>query len=66
MMLPPGVNSQLKDKSPEKKAETYEKFRGLLGSVAVAEQIKKSRWNEKAVKKRAEEILEWARKEWKN
>ena len=62
MMLPPGVNSKLKDKDPANKADTYRTC-GLLESIAVANRIKKRNWDKAAVEKRAEEILAWARNE---
>ena len=52
MMLPPGVNSKLKDKDPTIKAEAYRTC-GLLESVAVANRIKKRKWDKAAVEKRA-------------
>jgi hypothetical protein len=65
MMLPPGINSKLKDKDPTIKAETYRTC-GLLESIAVASRIKKRKWDKAAVEKRAEEILAWARIQWKD
>lgn len=65
MMLPPGINSKLKDKDPADKAETYRTC-GLLESIAVASRIKKRKWDKAAVEKRAEEMLAWARNQWKD
>jgi hypothetical protein len=65
MMLPPGVNSKLKDKDPTIKAEAYRTC-GLLESIAVSDRIKKRKWDKTAVEKRAEEILAWARTQWKD
>jgi Protein of unknown function (DUF1524) len=48
MMLPPGVNSKLKDLDPAKKAEAY-KTCGLLASIEVAKLIGKHRWDKAAV-----------------
>ena len=65
MMLPPGINSKLKDKDPADKADTYRTC-GLLESIALANRIKKRNWDKAAVETRAGEILAWARKQWKD
>ena len=65
MMLPPGVNSKLKDKDPSKKVDTYRSC-GLLSSIHVAELIKKGRWGKSAAEARAQTLLEWARTRWKD
>lgn len=63
-MLPPGVNSSLKDKPPKGKAATY-KGCGLKATIAVGRTIEDGQaWNEKAVIARAEEIIAFIRKEW--
>ncbi|TGT65661.1 MULTISPECIES: DUF262 domain-containing protein [unclassified Mesorhizobium] len=65
MMLPPGVNSSLKDKDPSLKAETYSSC-GLLSSIEVAKLIEKGKWNKAAVEARAKRILAWSRSQWKD
>jgi uncharacterized protein DUF262/uncharacterized protein DUF1524 len=65
MMLPPGVNSKLKDNDPAKKAETY-KTCGLLSSIEVAKLVEKDRWDKGAVEARASELLAWAKTQWKD
>lgn len=65
MMLPPGVNSKLKDDDPSLKAQTYRSC-GMLASIEVARQIAKARWDREAVQARAEALLEWARTQWKD
>lgn len=65
MMLPPGVNSKLKDSDPATKAETY-KTCGLLSSIEVAKLIGKGRWDKGAVEARASELLAWAKTQWKD
>jgi hypothetical protein len=50
-MLPPGVNSSLKDKPPKEKAAIYKQC-GLRGTMAVANSIEVSPWDEKAVLRR--------------
>jgi hypothetical protein len=65
MMLPPGINSKLKDKDPTLKAETY-RTSGLLSSIDVANRIKKAKWDKGAVEKRAQQIIAWARGQWKD
>ncbi|HJU15498.1 MAG TPA: DUF262 domain-containing HNH endonuclease family protein [Stellaceae bacterium] len=62
-MLPPGVNSSLKDKPPAEKAATYRQC-GLRGTVAVANMIEARTWNEASVLARAAEIEAFVREEW--
>lgn len=63
-MLPPGVNSSLKDKPPKKKASTY-KSCGLRGTAAVGSSIEdRALWNEKTALARADEILKFVAREW--
>lgn len=65
MMLPPGINSRLKDKDPVIKAETY-RTSGLLTSIDVANRINKRKWDKGTVESRAQQIIEWARGQWKD
>lgn len=64
-MLPPGINSSLKDRPPKDKATNYQGC-GLRGTLEVGKLIAKAKggWGEKAVKSRAEEIEKFIREEW--
>lgn len=62
-MLPPGVNSSLKDKPPKEKAATYKQC-GLRGTVAVGDMIQAGAWSEKVVLQRASDIEKFIREEW--
>lgn len=64
-MLPPGVNSKLKDDDPDQKAATYNTC-GLLSSVEVAKLIEKGKWEKSKVQKRADQLMKWARTQWKD
>jgi hypothetical protein len=65
MMLPPGVNSKLRDLDPVEKAETYRTC-GLLSAVGVAKLVEKEKWNKGTVEARAQRLLSWARTEWQD
>jgi hypothetical protein len=65
MMLPPGINSKLKDKDPADKADTYRTC-GLLDAIEVAKRITEGNWDEEAVNKRTQEIKAWIQDQWKN
>lgn len=60
-LLPPGVNSKIRDKDPKYKKEYYE-----ITSFLMARDIIKvlEKWNRKSVDERGKKIAEWARKEW--
>lgn len=60
MILPPNLNSKLQDKPPKEKFEAYRNT-GLLLAVEVA---KASSWTKRAVVRRENDILDWAREEW--
>lgn len=63
-MLPPRVNSALKDSSPLDKSGTYA-YAGLRGTADVGRLIQQERgWNERMVKARAAEIEQFIREEW--
>jgi hypothetical protein len=64
-MLPPGVNSKLKDKDPELKLQTYETC-GLRSSIEVAKLLKKEKWGKTVVEGRASKLLQWAKTQWKD
>jgi hypothetical protein len=63
MMLPPGINSKLKDLLPNQKADTYAE-QGLLQAIEVSKLIRKRKWNREAAQKREKHLIRWATKEW--
>ena len=63
MMLPPGLNSKLKDNDPTVKAKDYESC-GLLQAIEVARLIKKGKWDRSAVEAREKRLIKWAATEW--
>jgi hypothetical protein len=63
VMLPPGVNSKLRDLLPSQKAETYAK-QGLLQAIEVSKLIAKRKWNRETAQKRERRLIRWATKEW--
>lgn len=64
LLLPPGLNSKLGNRSPRRKHSEYTKT-GLLIAQDVAARIKASgRWNKNSIKKREDELLKWAAKRW--
>jgi hypothetical protein len=65
MLLPPGLNSKLQDKSPKEKASSYES-QGLLLAMEVGKMIKRGKWDRRAVEKRERRLLRWASDEWKD
>lgn len=63
-MLPPNVNSSLKDRPPAEKAARYVEC-GMQTTMAVGRQIQGGvKWNKDAVLERAAEIEAFVRKEW--
>jgi len=63
-MLPPGVNSSLKDKSPEDKASRYVEC-GMNATMAIGREIEGGlKWNKEAVQNRAAKIEVFVRAEW--
>ena len=63
-MLPPKVNSSLKDKPPHEKATRYVKC-GLQATSEVGHEIQDgTTWNKQAVLARADKIAAFVRKEW--
>ncbi len=65
-MLPPKVNSSLRDKPPTEKASTYRAC-GLIATRAVGEAIEAgTTWDEEAVLERASRIEAFIRKEWRD
>ena len=63
ILLPPGLNSKLQDKSPRKKADSYNKT-GLLIARDVADSVVKSGWTLKKIRERESQLIEWALQEW--
>ena len=64
VLLPPKLNSSLKDKSPTKKVKEYFQT-GLLIAQDVANMMEKSgKWNRNTVLSREDELVKWARKQW--
>lgn len=63
VMLPPGVNSKLKDSDPRMKAKTYETC-GLLDAVQVGRVINHGKWSRLAVERRERKLIKWAINEW--
>lgn len=65
MLLPPGLNSKLQDKSPKEKAEAY-RSTGLLMASEVVDLIETSGgWNRSKVIEREDRILKWAKAHWR-
>ena len=64
MLLPPGRNSQLGDRRPKDKAESYIET-GFYHAREVAGMLEKSpSWSRQACKERESELLKWALDEW--
>ncbi|PZT94001.1 DUF262 domain-containing HNH endonuclease family protein [Sphingomonas sp.] len=63
-MLPPNVNSSLRDKPPEEKAARYVEC-GMNATMAVGREIDGGlKWNKEAVRDRAARIEAFVRTEW--
>ena len=63
LILPPQLNSKLGDKSPESKADDYQRT-GLLIATDVAEIIKRDGWAEEEIMCRIADILDWISSEY--
>jgi hypothetical protein len=65
VLLPPGVNSKLKDLDPKQKAKTYESC-GLLAATEIARTLRRKhgKWNRAIVERRERGLIRWASKEW--
>ena len=61
-LLPPRLNSTLRDDPPKQKAESYKKT-GMRIAVESAKQVSGG-WGKKDIKRRDEALLEWASSEW--
>jgi len=63
-MLPPGVNSSLKDRPPSDKAAKYVEC-GMQSTLEIGHEIENGlKWDKKAVRARASKIEEFVRNEW--
>jgi len=63
-MLPPGLNSQLRDRDPIEKVDEYRET-GLLITSDVARRIEDAGgWGVEQVAEREDQILEWIRETW--
>ena len=65
VLLPPGINSKLKDGDPREKANTYETC-GLLAATEIAKTLKRKhgKWDRATVERRERSLIRWATKEW--
>ena len=63
LLLPPNLNSQLGDKTPEEKADSYINT-GLLIAKEVGLTIKQSGWGADEVQDREQQLLSWIQREW--
>ncbi len=63
MLLPPGLNSKLKDQVPKNKADAYINT-GLLSAVGVATTIKKHGWTTEQIVQRENQLLDWIKTTW--
>ncbi len=63
MLLPPVVNSALKDKPPEEKLSDYHAT-GLHTAQEVVDLAKTKKWGLEAIERREDKILRWAKREW--
>lgn len=61
VLLPPRLNSQLRDMSPGDKGEAYRKT-GLLQAQEVVPQLRN--WSRAAIERREKALLDWAVQEW--
>lgn len=61
VLLPPKLNSQLRDKAPGEKSDDYRKT-GLLQAEEVTLQL--HNWNRAAIERREKALLDWAVQEW--
>lgn len=61
LLLPPNINSGLRDKNPKEKVEAYRNTR-LLSAESVAETIEVDGWDNMKIINRAYEIMEWVNK----
>lgn len=65
VLLPPKLNSTLRDKPAKDKATHYRKT-GLLIAGEVADVIERAGWKSKSIKEREARLIKWATEEWAN
>lgn len=63
VLLPPKLNSKLRDRPAKEKATHYRKT-GLLIAGEVADVIESEGWKSKPIREREARLIEWAREEW--
>ena len=63
LLLPPGLNSKLRDTPAPNKVDAYTKT-GLFLAQEVAEIVSMSGWTAERMKKRETQLLDWAMQEW--
>jgi uncharacterized protein with ParB-like and HNH nuclease domain len=63
LLLPPDLNRNLLDKSPEEKADTYLQT-GLHCAAEVADTIREHGWDEEQVRHRERRLLNWIESVW--
>jgi hypothetical protein len=63
MLLPPGLNSKLRDRNPVDKIEEY-RATGLYTVADVAKTIEGTGWGLAQIEQREQKILEWVRQVW--
>ena len=63
MLLPPKLNSKLRNNRPKEKVDAYRKT-GLLIAGQVADMMEMDGWTANTIEAREQAILEWAKSEW--
>jgi hypothetical protein len=63
MLLPPGLNSKLRDKKPADKVQAY-RDTGLYAATEVANTIERDGWGQSQIKDREEALLHWVKETW--
>jgi len=63
ILLPPGINSSLKDKPPIEKSAKYIEV-GIKGTIKVGEKIQSDGWSKKHALERADSIKKFIFEEW--
>ena len=63
LLLPPNLNSQLSDKDPKEKADSYINT-GLFIAKEVGLTIQQSGWGAEQIEEREQQLIEWIQCEW--
>jgi Protein of unknown function (DUF1524) len=63
MLLPPGLNSKLRDRKPIDKVSDY-RLTGLVAASEVATTIEAQGWGLQQVKERESALLDWVKRTW--